>query len=94
MHTVTIPVLRKLAVVISAHLHSGLLCPFQSWTCCTLRQSCGAARIQGNGLMCPGGKAGEIMAVRMRATKPNPSFVIAWCAQQEAKHSHASVIYL
>ena len=58
-------------------------------TTLTLWQGCGAACLQGNGLKCPGGQAGDMMAVRMRATKPNPSFVIAWCAQQKVVAPHA-----
>lgn len=35
---------------------------------------------KGTELFCPPGNPGDTMAVRMDATKPNPSFTIAWCA--------------
>lgn len=37
---------------------------------------------KGSGLMCPSGSSGDVMAVRMKNTKPSPSFDVAWCATQ------------
>lgn len=42
--------------------------------------------LQGSGLMCPSGQSGDLMAVRMKPTKP-PSFDVAWCATQGGEGS-------